>query len=65
MKNWGRILLAVAVVGLIVSFFLFDLDQYLTLKYLKSQQDNFENFYTDNPGMVIYHSKLGVPIQNL
>ncbi len=53
MKNWGRILLAVAVLGLIASFFLFDLDQYFTLKYLKSQQDNFENFYANNPVVTI------------
>ncbi len=35
--------------ALIAMFFIFDLKQYLSLSYIKNQQDAFEAFYADNP----------------
>jgi len=46
MKNrYGKTLLIAAVIALITAFFLFDLDRYLTLGYLKSQQQVFQDYY--------------------
>ena len=46
MKNsYGKSLLIAAVIALITTFFLFDLDRYLTLGYLKSQQQLFQDYY--------------------
>ena len=36
------------VIALIIVFFIFDLGQYLTLNYLKSQHEAFLGFYTEN-----------------
>ena len=36
-----------------ISFFIFDLDQYLTLNYLKQQQEAFGIFYADNRFLTI------------
>lgn len=49
MKNWGRALLLIGACALIVCFFIFDLDQYFSLTYLKSQQQGFEAYYNQNP----------------
>jgi pyruvate/2-oxoglutarate dehydrogenase complex dihydrolipoamide dehydrogenase (E3) component/uncharacterized membrane protein YdjX (TVP38/TMEM64 family) len=41
----GKILLAIAVIALIAAFFFFDLDRFLTLGYLESQQQAFQDYY--------------------
>ena len=43
-----RVLVMLLVLALVVAFFVFDLDQYLTLDYLKSQRHSFLDFYADN-----------------
>ena len=44
----------VAIIGLIVIlFFHFDLDQFLTLEYIKSQQHQVDAFYTENRALTI------------
>ncbi|NOQ41205.1 MAG: pyridine nucleotide-disulfide oxidoreductase, partial [Desulfuromusa sp.] len=43
-----RIIILSVVVVMIVSFFAFDLGQYLTLDYLKSQQQAFNDYYRHN-----------------
>ncbi|NOY14154.1 MAG: FAD-dependent oxidoreductase [Deltaproteobacteria bacterium] len=43
-----KIILILLVVALTVIFFAFDLGQYLTLDYLKSQQQTFNNYYQQN-----------------
>lgn len=43
-----RLLILVLVLGLIAAFFVFDLGQYLTLDYLKSQRQALIDFYTQN-----------------
>ena len=43
-----KISILVVIVVLIASFFIFDLGQYLTLSYLKSQQQVFNNYYQHN-----------------
>ncbi|MCD6580330.1 MAG: FAD-dependent oxidoreductase, partial [Desulfuromusa sp.] len=43
-----RIIILSVVVVMIVSFFAFDLGQYLTLDYLKSQQQAFNEYYRHN-----------------
>lgn len=54
MKNISTKLIVLAL-GMIlgISFFVFDLDQYLTLTYLKQQQQAFGNFYADNHFLTI------------
>ena len=49
MKKYGKLILIVGILALIAAFFIFDLQQYLTLEYIKSQQDLFANYYTQNP----------------
>jgi len=41
----GKILLAATVLALVTVFFLFDFDRFLTLAYLKSQQQAFQAYY--------------------
>ncbi len=42
-------LVIIAIVAVLAAlFFLFDLGQYLTLEYLKSESDNFQQMYQDN-----------------
>ena len=48
-KNVIRFFILGLLVGLIISFFQFDLGKYLTLDYLKSQQDQFSEYYQENP----------------
>ena len=43
-----RIIILSVVVVMIISFFAFDLGQYLTLDYLKSQQQAFNDYYRHN-----------------
>ncbi len=43
-----KIIILMVVIVLIASFFIFDLGQYLTLSYLKSQQQVFNNYYQDH-----------------
>ncbi|PLX88585.1 MAG: pyridine nucleotide-disulfide oxidoreductase [Desulfuromonas sp.] len=44
----SKILLLLAIVGLVTAFFIFDLGQYLTLDYLKSKQQAFNAYYQQN-----------------
>jgi uncharacterized membrane protein YdjX (TVP38/TMEM64 family) len=44
----ARQLVIFVVLLLVVSFFVFDLGQYLTLDYLKSQRQSFLDFYAEN-----------------
>lgn len=47
-----KIILAVLVVALIAAFFLFDLQQYFSLEYLKSQKDALNSLYQANPALI-------------
>jgi pyruvate/2-oxoglutarate dehydrogenase complex dihydrolipoamide dehydrogenase (E3) component/uncharacterized membrane protein YdjX (TVP38/TMEM64 family) len=42
---FGKILLIAAISALVAAFFLFDFDRFLTLGYLKSQQQSFQDYY--------------------
>ena len=44
----SKLILVAVLAVLVASFFLFDLHQYLTLDYLKSQQRAFADFYAAN-----------------
>jgi len=44
----AKIILLVIMTVLVTSYFIFDLGQYLTLDYLKSQQQIFNHYYHDN-----------------
>ena len=46
--NKSKLLLAVIIATVIGSFFYFDLGQYLTLEYLKSQQADLDQYYQAN-----------------
>jgi mercury(II) reductase len=44
----ARLLVILLVLALVIAFFVFDLGQYLTLDYLKSQRAAFLEFYSEN-----------------
>ncbi len=46
--NKGKLVVLVVVAALIAAFFVFDLKQYLSLDYVKSQQEHFAAFVRDN-----------------
>lgn len=47
-RRTGKIAILAIIVVLVASFFIFDLGQYLTLDYLKSQQQRFDTYYHNN-----------------
>lgn len=49
----ARGLVILLVVALVAAFFVFDLGQYLTLDYLKSQREAFLAFYAENRLMTL------------
>ena len=49
----SRILLLIIIALVIGAFFLFDLGQYLTLDYFKSQQDNLDAYWHSHPLLVV------------
>jgi pyruvate/2-oxoglutarate dehydrogenase complex dihydrolipoamide dehydrogenase (E3) component/uncharacterized membrane protein YdjX (TVP38/TMEM64 family) len=51
--NIPRWTLLAVIVALTASFFIFDLDRYLTLETLKAQQADFESYRNNNPGMAV------------
>ncbi len=53
MNTQLRIALLIIVSALIAAFFIFDLDQYANLSYIKQQQEAWQSFYTDNQVLVI------------
>lgn len=48
-----KLILAAVVAALIASYFIFDLGQYFSLEYLKSQKEALNQFYSDRPVLVI------------
>lgn len=48
-----KLILVAAIAALITSFFVFDLGQYLSLNYLKSQKDALNQLYVENALLVI------------
>lgn len=48
-----KLAMVVAGAGLVTIFFAFDLQQYLTLDYLKESQARFAGLYDESPGLVI------------
>ena len=51
--KWSKIILLLAIVLLAYLFYAFDLQQYLTLSHLKSQQQAVENYYADNKALTM------------
>ena len=47
-----KIILSVLVVALIAAFFIFDLQQYFSLEYLKEQKDALNVLYRDSPVLI-------------
>ena len=47
-RSGSRLLLVLFIITALAAFFIFHLDQYLTLDYLKSQRQDFLAFYADN-----------------
>ena len=43
--NLGRVVVLITMLGLVAAFFYFDVQQYLNLAYLKSQQAAFQQYY--------------------
>lgn len=52
-KYTSKLLLIVALLAVVVSFFVFDLGQYLTLENLKEHQQAFERYYENNTGLTL------------
>ena len=48
-----KIIILSLIVGLIAAFFVFDLQHFLSLDYIKSQQAAFQQFYSDNVFLTI------------
>ena len=48
----AKIALAIVLVALIAAFFIFDLQQYFSLEFLKSQKDALNQRYNDNPLLI-------------
>lgn len=48
-----KLIIAAIIIALVAAFFIFDLKEYVTLDYIKSQQSALNNFYAQNPLMVI------------
>ena len=48
-----KLLIVVLLVGLVLAFFAFDLGRFLSLAYLKSQQDSFAALYAESPARVL------------
>ena len=49
----AKIILALVVLALVAVFFIFDLGQYVSLEFFKAQQSTFNQYYLDNPVLVI------------
>jgi len=49
----SKLLLIVVIATLAALFFAFDLGQYLSLEYLKSQQQQLDSWYRENPALLI------------
>ena len=49
----SKTLLFLVIAILIVAFFMFDLQQYLTLETLKSKQDTIESYRSSHPGLIV------------
>ncbi|HNX24984.1 MAG TPA: TVP38/TMEM64 family protein [Spirochaetota bacterium] len=50
---WNRIIIALIITGCAAAFFVFDLNHYFTLSYLKESREKFNIFYTDNRTLTI------------
>jgi pyruvate/2-oxoglutarate dehydrogenase complex dihydrolipoamide dehydrogenase (E3) component/uncharacterized membrane protein YdjX (TVP38/TMEM64 family) len=50
----SKIILILVIVALAAAFFIFDLQQYLTLDYIKAKQQAFGTFYADNTGLTVF-----------
>ncbi len=48
-----KLILIAVIIALVCVFFIFDLGQYLTLDYIKSQQQAFDRFYQENRALTI------------
>lgn len=48
-----KLILVAVIAALVAAFFIFDLKEYVTLDYLKSQQQALNGFYSENPLLVI------------
>jgi uncharacterized membrane protein YdjX (TVP38/TMEM64 family) len=47
-----KLILAAVILAVIAAFFIFDLGQYFSLEYLKSQKDSLNLLYTENPILI-------------
>ena len=51
--NRKKYIVVVVIAALFAAYYVFDLGQYLTLDYLKSQRESFLGFYQENQGLTI------------
>ncbi len=53
-KQMGRLFVVILLISTLFTFFYFGLYRYFDLEYLKSQQDNFQNYYEQSPLSTIF-----------
>jgi pyruvate/2-oxoglutarate dehydrogenase complex dihydrolipoamide dehydrogenase (E3) component/uncharacterized membrane protein YdjX (TVP38/TMEM64 family) len=53
MKNAAKILILLIFIGAIGAFFAFDLGQYLSFEFLKSKQQDFQDYYAENSAFTL------------
>jgi uncharacterized membrane protein YdjX (TVP38/TMEM64 family) len=53
-KMMKKILLLLMLIGVVAAFFIFDLNRYFTLSYLKISKDQFATFYSENTVLTIF-----------
>lgn len=49
-----KILILIFLAAILAAFFLFDLDKFLTLDYIKNSQQEFQGFYDHNPFLTVF-----------
>jgi pyruvate/2-oxoglutarate dehydrogenase complex dihydrolipoamide dehydrogenase (E3) component/uncharacterized membrane protein YdjX (TVP38/TMEM64 family) len=52
-SKWSKIILLLVIAGIVFGFFAFDLGQYFTLSYIKSQQRAFSEYYAANRALTV------------
>ncbi|MEO0336656.1 MAG: TVP38/TMEM64 family protein, partial [Pseudomonadota bacterium] len=53
MKNAAKILIILVILGAIGAFFALDLGQYLSFEFLKSKQQDFQDYYAQNSAFTL------------
>jgi dihydrolipoamide dehydrogenase len=53
-RKWSKLIVIIIVILLAYVFYAYDLKQYLTIDYLKAQQDQFQHYYQENRVQTVF-----------